>query len=121
MRILFLVALLGYAGYANACDPAGQKVVAVLSDQVATYDDNGDFVSDVPRNTVILNEAIIACRESPSLVKVKLAENRTAWVDRLEVKVSGEKVAARPCKTQGVSRNSDTTTPASSGIDPCTR
>jgi hypothetical protein len=118
--LLFTPIVLGVWPAAQACDASGQKVAAVLGAQVATYNEKGDYVADVPKASVKVDEPVIACREAPALIKVKLADNKEVWVDRLDVKVTGGKDAGpRTCKNKGVSRQSDTTTPAVSGIDPC--
>jgi hypothetical protein len=120
--LLLTLALLGVGPFARACDASGEKVTAVLGAQVATYDDKGDYVADIAKASIKLDEPVVACRDSPALIKVKLADNHTAWVDRLDVKVTGGKDAGpRACKNRGVSHESDTKAPAVSGIDPCSR
>lgn len=119
-RSLIALALLAAWPAAQACDAGGQKVLAVMGDKVATYDEQGEYVSEIPKASIQVDAPLVACRESPSLVKVKLADGRDVWVDRLDVKVSGGKTTpTRNCKSQGVSRQTDTTAPAVSGIDPC--
>ena len=119
-RVLITCALLAAWPAARACDASGQKVLAVMGDKVATYDEQGEYASEIPKSAIRLDSPLIACRESPALVKVQLADGRQVWVDRLDVKVSGAKPAMpRECKNKGVSRESDTRAPAVSGIDPC--
>jgi hypothetical protein len=123
MRILpaLLIAIAAVrVAAAGDCDPAGQKVEQVMGSKVAAYDQAGNFVEDLPKSAIVIGADILDCRSSPALVKIRLADQRSVWVDRLEVKVSGGKAPApRPCKTAPISRRSDTTTPATSGIDPC--
>lgn len=117
--------LLGAAAFgAQACDIKEQKVIEVMTDEVGTYDDNGTWVADVKKKEIPLNQTILQCKDSPAMVQVALTPDaagnkRTAWVNLLEVKVGGALQAARKCKDTGVSRVSDTTVPATSGIDPC--
>lgn len=119
-RSLIALACVGAWPVAHACDTTGQKVLAVMGDKVATYDEQGDYVNDIPKGVIRIDEPLVACRESPALIKVKLADGRDVWVDRLDVKVSSTKAAPpRECKNKGVSREADTTAPAVSGIDPC--
>lgn len=118
----FLPVVLLFAAWpaAHACDANGQTVLAVMGDKVATYDEQGEYVSEIPKSVIRVGTPLVACRESPALVKVSLSDGREVWVDRLEVKVGGGKTAPqRECKNKSVSRESDTTAPAVSGIDPC--
>jgi hypothetical protein len=119
-RFLPALALLAAWPAAHACDATGQSVAAVMGDKVATYDEQGEYLNDVPKAVIRVGAALVACRESPALIKIALSDGREVWVDRLDVKVSGGKAApARDCKNKGVSRESDTKAPAVSGIDPC--
>lgn len=119
-RIATALALLAAWPAAHACDAAGQSVVAVMGDKVATYDEAGEYLSEVLKAVIRVGAPLVACRESPALIKVALSDGREVWVDRLDVKVGGGKAApARECKNKGVSRDSDTKAPAVSGIDPC--
>ncbi len=119
-RFLPALALLAAWPAAHACDATGQSVLAVMGNNVATYDEQGEYVSDIAKAVIRIGAPLVACRESPSLIKVALADGREVWVDRLDVKVGGGKATpARECKNKGVSRESDTRAPAVSGIDPC--
>ena len=118
-RFLPALALLAAWPAAHACDATGQSVVAVMGDKVATYDAQGEYVSDIAKTVIRIGAPLVACRESPSLIKVTLADGREVWVDRLDVKVGGKATPSRECKNKGVSRESDTRAPAVSGIDPC--
>ena len=118
------VALLGCAGAAQACEVKGQQVVEVMTDEVGTYDAQGNFVADIKKAEIPLRQNILACQDTPALVQVALTPDskgreRTAWVNLLEVKVAGSGATARKCKDAPISRVADTTTPATSGIDPC--
>jgi len=104
---------------AHACEVGDQKVESVKTERPATYDENGDFVGEVKKADIVVNAPLVACRESPQLIKVKLANNESVWVDRLAVKVAGGPTK-KPVKcAKVVSREADTKTPAVSGIDPC--
>jgi hypothetical protein len=104
---------------AYACEVGDQKVESVKTDHPATYDENGDFVGEVKKKDIVVNTPLVACRDTPQLIKVKLTNNETVWVDRLAVKVAGGP-AKKPVKcAKVVSRESDTKAPAVSGIDPC--
>ena len=118
-RSLFAVVLAGAWPVAHACEVGGQKVAQVMSAQVATYDDKGDFKEEIAKGKIQVDTPLVACRESPSLVKVKTTEGQEVWVDRLDVKISGAPTRQRQCKQSVVSRESDTKAPAVSGIDPC--
>lgn len=119
-RFLPALALSAAWPVAHACDATGQSVLAVMGDKVATYDEQGEYVSEVSKAVIRLGTPLVACRESPALVKIALSDGREVWVDRLDVKVSGGKTApVRECKNKGVSRESDAKAPAVSGIDPC--
>ena len=118
-RSLLTVVLLGAWPAAQACDVGEQKVEQVMSANVATYDDKGDFKEEISKAKIQVNAPLVACRETPALVKVKTTDGQEVWVDRLDVKVAGAPVKARDCKKTVVSRESDTRAPAVSGIDPC--
>jgi hypothetical protein len=123
-RIALAALLMSFAvlrvAAAEDCDPKGQKVDQVMGSKVAAYDQAGNFIEDLPKSAIVIGADILECRNSPALVKIRLADQRSVWVDRLEVKVSGGKAPApRTCKNAPISRRSDTTTPATSGIDPC--
>jgi hypothetical protein len=118
-RSLFTVLMLGAWPLAQACEVGDQKVEQVMSARVATYDDKGDFKEEIEKNRIQVKVPLVACRESPALVKVKTTEGQEVWVDRLDVKIAGAPVKQRQCKQTVVSRESDTRTPAVSGIDPC--
>ena len=119
VTIVFQGALLGAWPLAQACDVGDQKVQQVMVSRVATYDDKGDFKEEVEKARIQVNVALIACRESPALVKVKTTDGTEVWVDRLDVKIAGAPVKQRQCKQQSLSREGDTKAPAVSGIDPC--
>ena len=118
-RSLWTLVLVGAWPVAHACEVGGQKVEQVMSSQVATYDENGDFKEEIAKGKIQVNVPLLACRESPALVKVKTTDGAEVWVDRLDVKVAGAPAKQRNCKQQVVSRESDTRAPAVSGIDPC--
>jgi hypothetical protein len=118
-RSLLAVVMIGAWPLAHACEVGEQKVERVLSTHVATYDEKGDFKDEIAKDKIQLNAPLLACRESPALIKVKTTEGTEVWVDRLDVKVAGAPVKQRQCKQQVVSRESDTRAPAVSGIDPC--
>jgi hypothetical protein len=118
-RCFAAVVLLGAWPLAHACEVGEQKVVQVMSTRVATYDDKGDFKEEIEKGRISVNVPLVACRETPALVKVKTTDGAEVWVDRLDVKVAGAPVKQRQCKQQVVSRESDTRAPAVSGIDPC--
>jgi len=126
IRILLpALGLLCAGSLAQACEVKDQKVVEIMSDEVGTYDSQGNFLADVKKTEIPLQQSILACQESPSLVQVKLTpdsagKERTAWVNMLEVKVAGKNATTRKCKDAPPSHLADTTTPATSGIDPCT-
>jgi alanine dehydrogenase len=104
---------------AQACEVGDQKVESVKTDRPATYDENGDFVGEVKKADIVIGTPLVACRDTPQLIKVKLANNDTVWVDRLAVKVAGGP-AKKPAKcSKVVAREPDAKTPAVSGIDPC--
>jgi hypothetical protein len=118
-RAAVAAALLCAASFAQACDVGDQKVESVKTDHPATYDENGDFVGEVKKGDIVLNMALVACLDTPLLIKVKLTNNEAVWVDRLAVKVAGGP-AKKPVKcSKVVSRESDAKAPAVSGIDPC--
>jgi len=118
-RSLVAIGLLGAASLAQACEVGEQKVQQVMTSRVATYDDKGDFKEEIERARIQVNVPLVACRESPALVKVKTTEGKEVWVDRLDVKIAGAPVKQRQCKQQVISRENDTKAPAVSGIDPC--
>jgi hypothetical protein len=118
-RSLLTVVLLGSWPMAQACEVGEQKVQQVMTARVATYDDKGDFKEEIEKGKIQVNAPLLACRESPALVKVKTTEGLEVWVDRLDVKIAGAPPKQRHCKQQVVSRESDTRAPAVSGIDPC--
>jgi hypothetical protein len=116
---VYALALLGCSALTHACEIKDRKVVEIMTDDVGTYDESGNFLADIKKSEVKLNESIVGCKDSPALVQVKLTQDRTAWVNLLEVKVGGGTVAARECKKNSVSHVADTSAPATSGIDPC--
>ncbi len=118
-RSILLAVMLGAWPLAHACDVGNQKVEKVLGKKVATYNKSGDFQKEIEASAVQLNEPLVACQDTPALVQVKVVDGDPVWVDRLDVKIAGGSVAARNCKKQVVSRESDTRAPAVSGIDPC--
>lgn len=118
-RFLLTVVMIGAWPLAHACDVGAQKVEQVMSAHVATYDEKGDFKEEIEKGKIQVNVPLLACRESPALIKVKTTDGKEVWVDRLEVKVAGAPVKQRQCKQQVVSRESDTRAPAVSGVDPC--
>ena len=116
------LASLGSFSAAQACDAVDQKIGKILTPMVATYDAKGTFLADIKKELIDIKQTILECQDSPSLVKVALLApgpdgTRQAWVSLLEVKVAGK--LARKCQDQAISRVADTTTPATSGIDPC--
>jgi hypothetical protein len=118
-RSLLTVVLLGAWPAAQACEVGEQKVEQVMTAKVATYDDKGDFKEEIDKGKIQLKVPLLACRESPALVKVKTTDGKEIWVDRLDVKIAGAPAKQRECKQQVVSREGDTRAPAVSGIDPC--
>jgi predicted trehalose synthase len=114
-----LVLLLAAWPAAQACEVGEQKVQQVMSARVATYDDKGDFKDEIGKDKIQVNVPLVACRESPALVKVKTTDGAEVWVDRLDVKIAGAPVKQRQCKNTVISRESDTRAPAVSGVDPC--
>jgi hypothetical protein len=118
-RCLLTIALLVAWPAAQACEVGQQKVEQVMTARVATYDDKGDFKEEIEKKKIQVNAPLLACRESPALVKVKTTEGHEVWVDRLDVKIAGTPAKQRQCKQQVVSREGDTRAPAVSGIDPC--
>ena len=118
-RSLFTMLLLGAWPLAQACEVGDQKVAQVMSARVATYDDKGDFKDEIEKARIQVNVPLVACRESPVLVKVKTTDGAEVWVDRLDVKIAGGPTKQRQCKQSVVSRESDARAPAISGIDPC--
>jgi hypothetical protein len=116
--------LLGSTAQAEECDVKGRTVVEVMTDEVGTYDSAGNFIADVGKAEIPLNQPILACKTSPALVQVSLTPGsdkkaRTAWVNLLEVKIGGNTLVARKCKDESVSRLADTASHATSGIDSC--
>jgi hypothetical protein len=118
-RSVLAVALLAAWPAAHACDVGSQKVEKVLGRKVATYNENGDFQKEIEANAVQVNAPLVECRDTPALVRVKTVNGDPVWVDRLDVKVAGATRVAAKCKSNVVSRDSDTRAPAVSGIDPC--
>ena len=53
-RFLPALLLLGAWPAAHACDANGQTVLAVMGDKVATYDDQGEYVDEIPKSVVRL-------------------------------------------------------------------
>jgi hypothetical protein len=102
-----------------ACEVGEQKVQQVMSARVATYDDKGDFKEEIGKDRIQVNVPLVACLNSPALVKVKTTDGAEVWVDRLDVKIAGAPTKPRQCKDTVVSRESDTRAPAVSGVDPC--
>jgi hypothetical protein len=116
------LALLGAAGASHACDTKGQKVMEVMTDDVGSYDENGNLLADLKKSDIELNQNILKCKDTPALVQVSLTPDakgapRTAWVNMLEVKVGNG--AERKCKSTAPSHLADTSAPAVSGLDPC--
>ena len=118
-RSVLSVALVGAWPAAQACEVGEQKVQQVMTARVATYDDKGDFKEEIGKDRIQVNVSLVACLESPSLVKVKTTDGAEVWVDRLDVKIAGAPVKPRQCKETVVSRENDTRAPAVSGVDPC--
>ena len=107
---------------AVACSPSGQSIVRAMNSKVAIYSASGEYLKDVDAALVALNRSIVACDDATSHVKISLTNGETVWVDRLDVEIKGA-VASTPraCKDQGIAKPDDQTTPATSGIDPCSR
>jgi hypothetical protein len=118
-RPVLAVALLAAWPAAHACDVGAQKVEKVLGKTVATYNESGDFQKEISASAVQVNVPLVECRDTPALVRVKTTGGEAVWVDRLDVKISGATKVAAKCKSNVVSRESDTRAPAVSGIDPC--
>ena len=118
-RPVLVVALLAAWPAAHACDVGSQKVEKVLGKKVATYNENGDFQKEIEASAVQIDAPLVECRDTPALVRVKTVSGDPVWVDRLDVKIAGATKVATKCKSNVVSRESDTRTPAVSGIDPC--
>jgi len=118
-RAAIAAALLCAGSLAQACEVGEQKVESVKTDHPATYDDNGDFIGEVKKGDIVLNAPLVACRDTPQLIKVKLANSQTVWVDRLAVKVAGGPAKKSVKCAKVISRAADTKAPAVSGIDPC--
>lgn len=118
-RSVLALALLAAWPAAHACAVGDQKVEKVLGRKVATYTENGDFQKEIEASAVQVNAALIECRDTPALVRVKTVNGDPVWVDRLDVKIAGATKVAAKCKSNVVSRESDTRAPAVSGIDPC--
>jgi hypothetical protein len=123
--LLAACVVLACVGAAQACEVKDQKVIEIMSDDVGTYDKQGNLLADVKKTEIPLQQNILACQDSPSLVQVKLTpgkdnKERTAWVNLLEVKVAGKDAVARKCKDAPPSHLADTIVPATSGLDPCT-
>lgn len=125
MKILSVTTFLGLAlcaaGFAQACDKGDQRVAKAMGSSVAVYDNNGNYVEDVDAKLVVVNVAIVSCKDQPAHVQIVLTDGRKVWVDRLNVQIASSEASSggRKCATQPVSRAGDTTMPASSGIDPC--
>jgi hypothetical protein len=118
-RSVLAVALLAAWPVAHACEVGNQKVEKALGKKVATYAENGDFQKEIDASAVQANEPLVECRDTPALVKVKTVSGDPVWVDRLDVKIVGAVNAPAKCKSEVISRESDTRVPAVSGIDPC--
>lgn len=118
-RSVLVIALLAAWPAAHACDVGSQKVEKVLGKKVATYNENGDFQKEIDAAAVQVNVPLVECRDTPALVRVKTVSGDPVWVDRLDVKIAGGTKVATRCKSNVVSRESDTRAPAVSGIDPC--
>ena len=118
-RSIVAAALLVAWPAAHACDVGAQKVEKVLGKTVATYNENGDFQKEIAASAVQVDAPLVECRDTPALVRVKTVKGEPVWVDRLDVKIAGAAKAAAKCKSNVVSRESDTRAPAVSGIDPC--
>jgi predicted trehalose synthase len=118
-RSVLAVALLTAWPAAHACDVGNQKVEKVLGKKVATYTENGDFRKEIEASAVQVNAPLVECRDTPALVRVKTMKGESVWVDRLDVKIAGATKTVAKCKSNVVSRESDTRAPAASGIDPC--
>ena len=118
-RSVLVVALLAAWPAAQACEVGAQKVEKVLGKKVATYNQNGDFQKEIEASAVQIDAPLVECRDTPALVRVKTVSGDPVWVDRLDVKIAGATKVATKCKSNVVSRESDTRTPAVSGIDPC--
>lgn len=118
-RAILAVALLAVWPAAHACDVGAQRVEKVLGKQVATYNENGDFHKEIEASTVQLGAPLVECKDVPALVRVRTTSGDTVWVDRLDVKIAGATKVATRCKSNVVSRETDTRAPAVSGIDPC--
>jgi hypothetical protein len=118
-RSVIVLALLAAWPAAHACDVGSQKVEKVLGKKVATYNETGDFQKEIEATAVRVDTPLVECRDTPALVRVKTVSGNLVWVDRLDVKIAGATKAAPKCKSNVVSRESDTRAPAVSGIDPC--
>ena len=118
-RSVLAVALVVAWPAAHACDVGAQKVEKVLGRTVATYNETGDFQKEIEASAVQVNAPLVECRDTPALVRVKTVSGDPVWVDRLDVKIAGAMKVAAKCKSNVVSRESDTRAPAVSGIDPC--
>jgi predicted trehalose synthase len=118
-RPILFFALLGAWPAAQACEVGEQKVQQVMSARVATYDENGDFKEEIGKERIPVNAPLVACRDSPALVKIRTTDGAEVWVDRLDVKIAGAPVKQRQCRQTVISRESDTRAPAVSGVDPC--
>jgi hypothetical protein len=110
-----------HAASAFGCDAAGQRVTGVMAKtDVGVYNEAGDFERTIEKRRVVVDQAVVACKNSPALVKIKLSNGEQVWVDRLEVKVEGGAPApARECKARAPSSSNDKKEPGVSGIDPC--
>jgi len=118
-RAALAAALLCTCPLAFGCEVGDQKVESVKADHPAKYDENGDFVGEVKKADIVVGKPLVACRETPELIKVKLKNNEEVWVDRLAVKVAGGP-AKKPMKCANVvAREPDSKSPGVSGIDSC--
>lgn len=121
-RLVIAVAILLSAPLtAQACSASGQNVARPMNAKIAIYSASGEYLKDIDGALIATNRPILACDDATTHVKVGLTDGAAVWVDRLDVEITGGATTPHACKDKSIAKPDDQTTPATSGIDPCSR
>jgi len=75
------------------CPQHNHEIKETAKANVGVFDENGTLLREAPKADV-LNKTVVACNESYGLVKITLADGKSAWLDTTELTIPGSLTVA---------------------------
>ena len=114
-----VLAAVALAPRAQACKFLDQEITDTTTPRIGVYDENGKLQREIAKAEVV-HKKVKACNESLSLVRIDLTDDKSIWVDTLELKVPGAIASASTivCIASTSAKASDAQHVVSSGAEP---